>query len=87
MERITITISNFDNEAMAIAPDQAVYDILQKLADKVGNGSIHSLPSNIKDSNGNNVGSVVVHETYCKACDCSGIIAGHNGASKCPYCC
>ena len=60
MERLTITIDNFDNEAMNIAPDQAVYDILIKLASKIGDGSIHALPSKIMDANGNRVGFVEI---------------------------
>ena len=59
-EKLTITIDNFDNEAMAEAPDQAVYDILIELADKIGNGSIHALPSKIMDANGNKVGFVEI---------------------------
>jgi len=57
---ITISITNFDNEAMATAPDQAVYDILAKLAEKVGDGCIHSLPSKIMDTNGNKVGFIKI---------------------------
>ncbi len=62
MKKITITIDNFDNAAMADSPDQEVYEILSRLADRIGDGSIHAMPASVRDSNGNKVGTVEIEQ-------------------------
>lgn len=60
VKAITISITNFDNEAMATTPDQAVHDIFIKLANRIDEGGLMNLPAYIRDTNGNTVGNIIV---------------------------